>query len=164
MERFPDDAEDLFADFDPNPIRVTMVLADHAQAADGKLNIIGGGWTIIGPDPTPFAIALIIEVPWALTDQKHTFRMELIDQDGNTLRAKTDDGEQEIALEGDFTVDRPDGVPFGTPFSVPVAINMPSPPPIPPGGRYEWRLEINHKTHADWRLGFNTRETDVETA
>ena len=153
-----DSLEDLLGSFDPNPIRVTMMLADHAQAADGKLNVIGGGWTVIGPDPTPFAIALIIEVPWSLTDQRHVFRLELIDPDGQTLIAQTDEGEQAIALEGDFTVDRPPDVPVGTPFTVPVGINMPSPPPIPPGGRYEWRLEINGKTHADWRLGFNTRE------
>lgn len=156
----PDNDEfgDLLDSFDPNPIRVTMMLADHAQAADGKLNIIGGGWTIIGPDPTPFAIALIIEIPWALADQRHVFRLELIDPDGQTLMAETEGGEQAIALEGDFTVDRPGDIPAGTPFTVPVGINMPSPPPIPPGGRYEWRLEINGKTHTDWRLGFSTRE------
>lgn len=156
--------ESLVDDFDFDPIRVTMMLADHAQAADGKLNIIGGGWTMIGPDPTPFAIALLIEIPWSLTDQRHTFRLELIDQDGNTLTARSAEGVDEpVALTGDFSVDRPDGVPPGIPFSVPVAINMPSPPPIPPGGRYEWRLEINDRTHMDWRLGFTTREQSPYT-
>jgi hypothetical protein len=34
-------------------VKVTMLLADAAQAVDGKLYILGGGWTITGPDPIP---------------------------------------------------------------------------------------------------------------
>jgi hypothetical protein len=26
-------------------VKVTMLLADYAQVAEGKLNIVGGGWT-----------------------------------------------------------------------------------------------------------------------
>jgi hypothetical protein len=142
---------------DPNPIRVTMMLADHAQAADGKLNVIGGGWSVTGPGPVPFAIAMIFEVPWNLANREHRFRLELIDRDGNAVIAGTPEGDQPIALEGGFEVGRPPGTPVGTPFTMPVAINVPSPPPIPPGGRYEWRLEVNGETREDWRLGFATR-------
>ena len=35
-----------------------MILADSAQVADGKLYILGGGWSITGPDPTPSAVAI----------------------------------------------------------------------------------------------------------
>ena len=42
-------------------MKVTMLLADHAQAAEGKLNIIGAGWTLVGPAPAPFAIAILFE-------------------------------------------------------------------------------------------------------
>jgi hypothetical protein len=44
----------------------------------------------------------------------------------------------------------------GTPLQVPAAIPVP-PYDVPPGGRYEWRLEINGQTDEDWRIGFSTR-------
>jgi hypothetical protein len=44
-------------------MRATLLLADYAVVANGKLTIVGGGWMITGPDPLPFAIALKLEVP-----------------------------------------------------------------------------------------------------
>ena len=43
-------------------MRVTMMLADHAQVADGKLFISGGGWSYSGPGHTPCAVAVIFHV------------------------------------------------------------------------------------------------------
>ena len=39
-----------------------MMLCDAAQVADGKLYVLGGGWSLIGPDPMPSAIAMKIDV------------------------------------------------------------------------------------------------------
>ena len=55
-------------------MRVTLMLADSAQAVEGKLYILGGGWSLVGPEPTPMAIALKIEVPWDETNRRHTWR------------------------------------------------------------------------------------------
>jgi hypothetical protein len=63
-------------------IKVSMMLADAAQATEGKLYILGGGWSQTGPAPTPFAIALDVKVPWHLANQNHTFRFELVDGNG----------------------------------------------------------------------------------
>jgi hypothetical protein len=133
-----------------------MVLADYAQVADGKLNLIGGGWSFCGPNVAPFAIGLIIEVPWHLTNRQHHFRLELIDRDGNPVLVPAEDGEP-VAVEGDLEVGRPPGVPAGTPFPAALAVNFSPPPPLSPGIRFEWRLLINGETHEDWRLGFSTR-------
>ena len=35
-----------------------MLLCDGAQVADGKLFVLGGGWSLTGPDPMPSAIAM----------------------------------------------------------------------------------------------------------
>ena len=43
-------------------MKVTMMLADSAQVAGGKLYILGGGWSITGPMPCPSAIAVIVVV------------------------------------------------------------------------------------------------------
>jgi hypothetical protein len=45
-------------------VKVTMLLADAAQVSEGKLNVLGGGWSVTGPNPTPSAIAIYIQVPW----------------------------------------------------------------------------------------------------
>ena len=138
-------------------MKVTMMLADAAQAAEGKLNILGGGWSVTGPTPSPSAIALYIQVPWDRTNVEHSFRLDLVDSDGNAVELETDAGAEEpVTFEGSFEVGRPAGVKPGTSIDVPLAINF-GPLPLPPGGRYEWRLSINQESHEDWRLPFSTR-------
>jgi hypothetical protein len=137
-------------------MKVTMLLADHAQAAEGKLNIIGAGWTVIGPAPAPFAIAILFEVPWDRTNEQHAFRLELVDSDGDPVVVPTGDGDQPLVIEGQFEVGRPPGVKRGTPLPFPLALNM-GPHPIAPGGRYEWRLTVDDESDEDWRLAFSTR-------
>ncbi|MGH2780595.1 MAG: hypothetical protein ACRDLA_04090 [Thermoleophilaceae bacterium] len=52
-------------------MKVTMLLADAAQTAEGKLYVLGGGWAITGPDPSPSAVAMYIEVPWDQANMRH---------------------------------------------------------------------------------------------
>ena len=40
-------------------MKVTLMLADAAQVSEGKLHILGGGWSVTGP-PAPSAIALLV--------------------------------------------------------------------------------------------------------
>ncbi len=138
-------------------MKVTMLLADAAQAVEGKLYVLGGGWSITGPDPTPSAIAVYIQVPWDRTNVEHGFRFDLIDSDGDPVELETETGgEEAVVIEGSFEVGRPPGVKPGTSIDVPLAINV-GPLPLPPGGRYEWRLSINEESREDWRLPFSTR-------
>src|SRR2546429_671375 len=66
-------------------MRATMMLADYAQIADGKLFISGGGWSTCGPGPTPCAVVTIFHVPWQETDEKVSFALRLIDEDGRAV-------------------------------------------------------------------------------
>ena len=36
-------------------MKATLLLADAAQAAEGKLYVLGGGWSVTGPGPAPMA-------------------------------------------------------------------------------------------------------------
>jgi hypothetical protein len=137
-------------------IRATMMLADSAQASEGKLYILGGGWNITGPEPSPSAIAIYIEVSWDLANMRHHWRLELMDSDGQPVMVPTPMGEQALVLEGDVEVGRPPGVTPGTGLGVPLAINL-GPLPLAPGGRYEWRLTIGGRSDENWRLPFSTR-------
>ncbi len=142
-------------------MKVTMLLADYAVVSENKLVVVGGGWSITGPVPTPFAIALKIEVPWDQGNSKHKMRLELVDADGEPVLVETEGGlEEQLELEGEFEVGRPPGLKPGTPLDVMLAANF-SPQPIAPGGRYEWRLSIDGHTDEDWRLGFTTRPEAV---
>jgi hypothetical protein len=137
-------------------LKVTMMLADHAQAAGGKLFISGGGWSITGPDPTPGAIAMDIKVPWDERDLEHRLVLELVDQDGEPVLVPTPQGERPLTIETVLKLQGGFDVKPGTPLDAPLALNY-GPMPIPPGGRYEWRLTVNGDTREDWRLPFTTR-------
>ncbi|HEX4690198.1 MAG TPA: hypothetical protein VH276_05870 [Solirubrobacteraceae bacterium] len=138
-------------------MRATLLLADSAQVADGKLYLLGGGWNITGPQPTPFALAMLIEVPWDRANEEHQLRVECLDADGAlVLVSQSDEGEQPLAFEARFEIGRPPGIKRGAPLNVPLAINLP-PQQFVPNSRYEWRLSINGQTDEEWRVTFSTR-------
>jgi hypothetical protein len=141
-------------------MRATLLLADYAVVADGKLTIVGGGWSQTGPEPAPFGIALLIQVPWDQANTRHTFSVELLDADGEPVLVETEEvDDQSVAFGGDFEVGRPPGLKPGTPLDFPVAMNS-TPLPLEPG-RYEWRLTIDGESRQDWTLAFTVRSEEA---
>jgi Family of unknown function (DUF6941) len=141
-------------------VKVTMMLADAAQEVGGKLYILGGGWSVTGPAPTPMAIALKLEVPWDRTNVRHALLLELLDEDGSAVLVQDEKGEQ-VALQvtGEFEAGRPPGLKPGTPIDSALAVGF-GPLPLEPGRRYQWRLSIDGETDEDWTLGFSTRPAE----
>ncbi len=131
----------------------TVLLADSAQVADGKLYILGGGLTVIGPRPQPVGIALRIQVPWDRANISHEWVLELLDEDGRTVVAGN---EKPVVVRGRFEAGRPAGLRAGTPLNVPLAINFAT-LPLQPGRGYTWRLSIDGETRNNWRAGFSVR-------
>jgi hypothetical protein len=138
-------------------MRVTMMLADHAQVAEGKLFVSGGGWSLAGPGPFTSGVALLFSIPWERTNRKTTFSLRLVDADGHPVIQPGPLGEQPIQVGGQFEVGRPAGVPPGTEINVPIAINT-GLLQLPPGKQFTWVLEVDGHAEADWRLSFATRE------
>jgi len=133
------------------------MLADSAQEVGGKLYILGGGWSITGPEPVPMAIALKLEVPWDRTNEQHSLLLELLDEDGEpVLVPGTDNDEVPLQVTGEFEAGRPPGIKPGTPIDSALAVNF-GPLPLKGGRRYQWRLSIDGETEEDWTLGFSTR-------
>ena len=139
-----------------------MLLADYVVVSDGKLTIVGGGWSQTGPEPAPFGIGLLIQVPWDQANTLHVFRVELLDADGAPVSFDEDDIDSEsdpsVQFGGEFEVGRPPGLKPGTPLDFPVAVNS-APLPLEPG-RYEWRLTIDEQSRQDWTLPFTVRAED----
>jgi hypothetical protein len=139
-------------------MRVTMLLADAAQEVGGKLYILGGGWSVTGPNPTPQAVAVKVDVPWTEANLKHHFRLSLMSADGApVMMMNSPDGdEQPLRIEGDFETGRPAGLPAGTDLDFVFVVNL-APLPLTPGERFEWRLWIDDRTEEDWSRAFMTR-------
>jgi hypothetical protein len=137
-------------------MRVTMLLADHAQVADGKLFVSGGGWSIAGPGPIQCGVALLFHIPWQRTNQKTAFSLRLVNADGVPVTQAGPLGEQPIQVNGQFEVGRPAGAAPGADINAPLAFNTTL--QLAPGQQYTWVLEIDGHTEEDWRLSFATRE------
>lgn len=133
-------------------MKASLLLADAAQVVQGKLYILGGGWSITGPEPAPSAIAIKIDVPWDEANRRHRFQLNLLDADGKPVII----GNQPVSITGEFEAGRPAGLLPGTPLDVTLAINI-GPLPIQPGSRYVWRLSINDRSDEDWELAFTIR-------
>jgi hypothetical protein len=135
----------------------TIILADAAQAIDNKLYVLGGGWSITGPEPTPSAIAIALKVPWDEANARHDMRIELLDADGQPIVVGAEpEGGKPVVIDSHFEVGRPPGLRPGTPIDLAFAVNI-SPLPLSPGGRYEWRLSIDGHSEAHWHAAFSTR-------
>jgi hypothetical protein len=97
-----------------------MLLCDAAQVSDGKLYILGGGWSMTGPDPVPSAVALKIDVDWHEAETSHHWELFLEDADGRPVFMETPDGTQPVEVRGE-------------------------PGPDPPGPRHPVRLAPDHR-------------------
>jgi hypothetical protein len=141
-------------------VNVTMLLCDSAQLAEGKLYILGGGWSVTGPMPVPSAVALKLEVDWHELARDHHWELFLEDADGRPVMVETAEGEQPVELRGDFHVGQPQGVPEGSPVDLPMALNLP-PFQLAPGSRYTWRFTVDGESLPGASVSFSTRPAEA---
>jgi hypothetical protein len=135
-------------------MRVTVLLCDHAEVADGKLFINGGGWDQISPTGgAPTGLAIIIHVPWDMTNIPKILRVSLVDQDSRPVAQRSPEGERPVRVDVNFEVGRPPGMQHGGEVGVPVALNF-SPLALLPGSGYVWLLELDD--HEIGRATFRT--------
>jgi len=94
-------------------------LADSAQTSDGKLHMLGGGWSRVVtqklPTVHPMAIAAGVGVPWLETNIKHHFVLEIRNEDTNEVLVKA---------EGAFETGRPSGMAVGSRQRALIAMTM----------------------------------------
>lgn len=134
-----------------------MLLCDAAQAVDGKLFVLGGGWSLTNAGAVRMALAIKIEVPWSEANRRQPFRLSLRDEDGAAVAVDGPHGAVPVEVEGELEVGRPPGLPQGTPLDVPMAINL-GPVALAPSSRFEWRLEIDGRSEPDWHVSFMTKD------
>jgi hypothetical protein len=102
----------------PDRLSLDMFLADRAEAINGKLYVMGGAWDRLqvpelpGPLPVSISVAVVITVPWSLTNKQFTFSLELVDVDNAPVQIG-DEGEGLFSIP--FEVGRPPGLREGRP-------------------------------------------------
>lgn len=128
-----------------------MLLCDGADAANGKLYILGGGWSqiLIPNTPVNMALAVKLSVPWDLANDPHQVEARLLTADGN----RVDLGAGPIGAEGEIETGRPPGLQPGVPLDAPFVLSFPG-VALDAGG-YVWELKIDGETmaRAPFRVG-----------
>src|SRR5947209_6584486 len=100
-----------------NGMRVASFLADSVVVAEGKMYVQGAGWDQLGTSQIPsrhprLGLGILIRVPYAETNQQHTFEMRIEDPDGKEITlgdappGTTSDGKIR-RLGGQFAIGRP---------------------------------------------------------
>src|SRR5215210_7995549 len=97
-----------------------LMLADSAQAVDGKLYILGGAWNVLRfpefPAQLIVGIAVAIDVDWNETNRRHHLDVHFEDADGNTM---------DPTIGADFEAGRPPGAVAGVDLRIVFAVNGP---------------------------------------
>lgn len=133
-----------------------LLVADFATVSDGKLTVVGAGWSYVGPEPSPMAIGVIIYVPWSETNRKHSWKLTLFTGDGHPATVATPEGDMPVEIEGNLEAGRALGSKPGRPISVPIGINL-GPLQLTPGQDFTWQLSIGAMAPAAWRVHFSVR-------
>lgn len=108
----------------PEQITAVAMICDYAQVAEGKLNIMGGGWSYLWgvEEPVTWALVLAVSlsVPWVRTNQDLEITTVLLTEDHQPVL--NEEGE-EVRAGGNLRVGRPpdarEGVPIVVPFILP---------------------------------------------
>jgi hypothetical protein len=96
-----------------------LILADSAQIVNNKLYLLGGGWERLTlkniPTSHSCSVAMSFIVPWADTNQKHGFRINIVDEDGQDIRQP---------ITGQVEAGRAAGIPAGTDQRVQLSLDL----------------------------------------
>lgn len=138
-------------------MHLLFTLCDAATVADGKLNLLGGGWALTGPGPFQSALGMIIELPDDYEGHVVQFRVALQDANGSPAVPRNIVQAGGFAWEGSIGFAR-HSKSLGEPLRVSVAI--PLPPLDLPAGLYRWTASLNGEGRPEWGATFVVRTGD----
>jgi hypothetical protein len=116
-----------------------MLLCDYAEEVNGKLYIMGGGWSkVLRPNaPVNMALAIKLSVPWIEANRRHTVVVRLLTENFEQVPVDGKDVQLSINME----VGRPPGLRPGSCLDAPLAATFQG-LSLPPGA-YLWELGVN---------------------
>lgn len=128
-------------------MRGFIMLCDFAEEVNGKLYIMGGGWSrFMKVRPViDMSIAAKLLVPWVETNRPHNLTVGLFTADGSPVTQGAE--RQVVQLGGQLEVGRPPGLKEGTEIDVPLAFRFED--LQLEAGRYRWELHVDSKPITD---------------
>lgn len=112
-----------------------LILADSVQVVDGKLYMLGGGWTTLHakgvPTTHPLGIGVGFKVPWQETNQVNHVDIGIFSEDGTQIGPN---------LQGELEMGRPPGIKPGTDQLMIIALNAAI--ALENLGRYEIQVKV----------------------
>ena len=113
---------------------VDAFIADDVDSVGGKLYTQGAAWNVIRTEAVPtrhhrLAFGIVVRVPYTATNQKHSLKVFLEDQDGGRVvlneGGQVPEGEEPLmSMNGEFNVGRPPELPAGSEQIVPIAMRF----------------------------------------
>ncbi|GHE43827.1 hypothetical protein GCM10017673_52460 [Streptosporangium violaceochromogenes] len=122
-----------------------LLLCDAANTDQGssKVNMLGAGWSITGPNVPASAISGFLRAAWDEVENPIRFSLHLVDEEGNAV-CPFGEGDGPIRLSGSFSLpgeahmdDMAKRVPLNIAFAVPLP-----PLPLQTARAYRWILEM----------------------
>ena len=137
-------------------MKLDLLLADTARVAEGKLDALGIGWSLIVAG-APFAVCGVVHVPWDQAAERHSVLLELFDGDGEPFSFPEHDEPFAATFDQDLPLREtvnPQVKP-GTTLTWPFLLNATA-FPLDPDTLYVWRLSVDGHHEEGWTLPFRT--------
>jgi hypothetical protein len=113
---------------------VTVLLCDYAQEVNGKLYVLGGGWSQLhASGPADMALAVKLALPWSLADRAIPLTAALLTEDGQQVHM----GDEPVQFSAEIRAARPPDLPPGTALDVALAVRFANLVLAPGGYRFE---------------------------
>jgi len=113
-----------------------LILADRAEAVNGKLYMVGGAWDRINMPALPgqaiFDVAIGLLIDYTETNVQHSFELSLEDEDNKVVLGP---------ISGQFEIGRPAGMKPAQ--AQRFVLVMRGPFPIPRAGAFIWTLSVD---------------------
>lgn len=118
-----------------------ITLADFAQVHAGKLYVVGGAISMLGPGPISMGVAVQINVDWADRSKRKHLRVSLLNADDKPVSLPTPLGEVPLEVSADYEVVPAPGGPPAMDLPFAFAFHLAG-VPLPPGS-YKWFLHLD---------------------
>ena len=101
----------------------------------------------------------IFHVPWQETDEKVSFALRLIDEDGRAVMQPGATDGLPVQVNGHFEARRQPGMTPGTEINVPMSFNIVL--HLTPGRRFSWVLDVDGQADESWQLAFESQAGEL---
>jgi hypothetical protein len=119
-----------------------MLLCDYAEELNGKLYVMGGGWSrnFRANQPSSMALAIKLTIPWNEANRPYDINVRLVDD--NHEPVKNEEG-NDVGIMGKVEVGRPPGLRPGSDLGSALALTFAGLRLEP--GTYVWELLVDNK-------------------